>query len=110
MEKEHVMAQAERATENKKDARAAAQQSRRREHYAKKGGDAADWQNADAELLRNVIATVAAAGGAIRFGYTRDGGAFAVGIYENGNMKTEYLPPDDDMEGYLKGIVDDFKK
>jgi hypothetical protein len=105
-----MMAQAERATENKKDAKAAAQQSRRREHYANKGGNTADWESADAALLRAVVAAVAAAGGAIRFGYTRDGGAFAVGIYENGNMKTEYLPPDDDLEAYLKGILDDFKK
>ena len=40
-------------------------------------------------------------GGAIRFGYTRDGGAYAVGLYYGGETCTEYIRPGEDVEQAL---------
>ena len=68
----------------------------------------ADWHLADPVLLQKAIAAVTAAGGAIRFGYTRDGGAYAVGLYMSNDHFTEYLRPADDLDGYLRDLADSF--
>lgn len=69
-------------------------------------GGIADWEQANAEILRKAIATAASSGGALRFGYSRDGGAYSVGIYVNGEMNTEWLKPDEDLDGFLSDIVE----
>lgn len=71
-------------------------------------GNPADWANADAVLVLRAIELISKNGGALRFGYTRDGGAYAIGIYENGQSDTEYLKPGDDLDAYFKGIIRDF--
>ena len=44
----------------------------------------ADWIRADAAQLQETIAAVAKTGGALRLGYSRDGGAYAIGVYGDG--------------------------
>lgn len=68
----------------------------------------ADWAAADAQLVLEAIANVSSAGGAIRFGYTRDGGAYAVGIYGSGEPFTEFIRPSEDIDYYLRGLIEDF--
>lgn len=68
-----------------------------------------DWGGIQADVLRDSIAAAANAGGALRFGYTRDGGAYAVGIYGLGEPYTEYLRPGDDIEDFLKRLVAAFE-
>lgn len=68
----------------------------------------ADWGGVDPELLASVVATVTAHGGAIRFGYSRDGGAYSVGIYGDGEPFTEYLGATADIVEWLEGIRDDY--
>jgi len=62
------------------------------------------------ELLQHVIATVAHTGGALRLGYTRDGGAYAVGIYGDGEPYTEYIRPSEDINRYLAEVAVDFSR
>ena len=81
-------------------------QKRRR---SEQNGDTADWAAADAELLRRVIETIAVDGGAIRFGYSRDGGAYSIGIYGDGDPFTEYLPCTGDVNFWLEGIKLDYE-
>ena len=69
----------------------------------------ADWNSVDAGLLQQAIATVAEGGGAIRFGYTRDGGAYAIGILGDGDPYTEYLRPSDDVAAYFEGLIQDWE-
>lgn len=69
----------------------------------------ADWVGVDAGLLQQVIATITATGGAVRFGYSRDGGAFSIGIYGDGKPFTEFCPAIADVEGWIKGIIDDYE-
>ena len=69
----------------------------------------ADWDGSNAELLRSVIGTVTKGGGAIRFGYSRDGGAYSVGIYGDGEPFSEYLPGTADVDEWLTEIREDYE-
>lgn len=62
----------------------------------------ANWATVDAMAVLQCISRVAAGGGAIRFGYTVDGGAYALGIYGDGAQPyTEYVRPSEDIERIL---------
>lgn len=65
----------------------------------------ASWLSADAELLRQTIVAVTAEGGAVRFGYTKQGGAFAIGFLGDGEPYTDYVRPTDDIDQYLKDTI-----
>jgi len=70
---------------------------------------AADWGRVDAEQLKRVIVAVCRAGGALRFGYTADGGAFALGIYGDGpEPYTEYMRPTEDVGDTLDDLAQTF--
>lgn len=68
----------------------------------------ADWHVADAGLLREAIECVTRRGGAIQFGYTRDVGAFAIRMVGFGDPTTEYVRPTEDIDLFLRGIIEDF--
>jgi len=72
-------------------------------------GDKADWGTATAEKVLDAIDAVSITGCAIRFGYTRDGGAFAVGIVGDGEPYTEYVRPTESIDLYLDGLISDFR-
>ena len=57
------------------------EQNRKPRRLQRRSTETADWQAADAELVKRCISAAAKDGGALRFGYSRDGGAYAVGIY-----------------------------
>lgn len=80
-----------------------------RRRQPKENYGTADWEIANAELLRAVIAVVAGSGGALRLGYTRDGGAYAVGIYGDGDPYTDYVRPNEDLDEYLRKLGRDFE-
>lgn len=69
----------------------------------------ADWGGIDADKIRAVIAAIAKTGGAARFGYSRDGSSYTVGIYGDGKPFTEFLPGDGDVEGWLEGFAFDYE-
>jgi hypothetical protein len=56
-----------------------------------------------------VVTTLASTGGAIRFGYTSDGGAYAIGIYGDGEPYTDYVKPAEDINEYLKDLADSWE-
>jgi len=68
-------------------------------------GAPADWAGANAELIRSAICAAAFVGGAIRFGYSRDGGAYAVGIYGDGEPYTEFVRPMEDLDDFLRVVI-----
>ena len=69
--------------------------------------ESADWAGIDAEAIRAAIAALGSIGGALRLGYTRDGGAYAVGVYGlETKPYTDYLRPGDDVQAYLYGLAD----
>lgn len=67
----------------------------------------ADWASVDNEAICAAIAAIGSIGGALRFGYSRDGGAYAVGVYGlESQPYTDYLRPGDDIPAYLYGLAD----
>lgn len=72
--------------------------------------DKADWTAADAGRVLAAIGAVTRHGFAIRFGYTRDGGAFAIGIIGDGQPFTEFVRPTEDVNLHLDGIIQDYGK
>lgn len=69
----------------------------------------ADWAAADASTLQRAVCAVGFRGGALRLGYTRDGGAYAIGIYLSNESTTEYVRPDEDIDSYLEGLIEDME-
>ena len=100
----------DRAQNRKDDKAKAAQEKRMRRSHSSTGGGAADWSEVDGELLRKAVAAIARLGGAVRLGYTRDGGAYAIGIYGDGEPFTEYVPPSQDVDAYLRELIEDYGK
>lgn len=99
----------DRAQNRKDDKRHAADEKRKRRDHNRSSGGAADWSGVDATALAKAVAAVARNGGALRLGYTRDGGAYSIGIYGDGEPFTEYVSPNDDIDGYLRGVIEDYE-
>lgn len=92
------------------DKRRKADEARKRRSHDAGSAGTADWATADGYLLGKAIAAVSRDGGALRLGYTRDGGAYAVGFYGDGDPFTEYVPPAQDIDEFLRGIIEDYGK
>jgi hypothetical protein len=60
-----------------------------------------DIEQIDPAVLLSTIAAVVRIEGALRLGVSRDGGAFAIGIYGDGDPYTEYVGADEDINEYL---------
>jgi len=99
----------DRLQDRKDDKRKAQQEKRQRRVHSSTTAGIAEWGSVDGELLARAVSVVARMGGALRLGYTRDGGAYAVGIYGDGEPFTEYIPPSDSVEDYLKGVIEDYE-
>lgn len=66
----------------------------------------ADWATQRADVILALITAVSTTGGAVRFGYTRDGGAYAVGFYGDGEPYTEYIRPNEDVDAALLAMLE----
>jgi len=104
------MAYSDRELEKRDRARTKKQEMHRKRRENTSQDGIADWTGADGDALKAAIAAISAIGGALRLGYTRDGGAYAIGIYGDGDPFTEYVSPRDDIDEHLRGIADDYKK
>lgn len=71
-----------------------------RENKGSRDGKA-NWENADAEIIRDLIVSAGAAGGAVRFGYSRDRGAYSLGVYVGSERETQYLGLYGDLDEWL---------
>lgn len=67
----------------------------------------ADWGTVDAVLIRDAITAVTRGGAAIRFGYSRDGGAYAIGILDGDEKYTLWAKPapSDELDITLGDII-----
>jgi hypothetical protein len=69
----------------------------------------ADWTGVSGELLRALVGTMTKDGKAIRLGYSRDGGAYAIGIYGDAETPyTVYCGVNDDIDSFLADIITEF--
>jgi len=69
-----------------------------------------DWINADASLIHRLVCVISGIGGAVRFGYTRDGGAYSIGLYLGENSKTYYCNEEQGINDELKELIEWFEK
>lgn len=69
----------------------------------------ADWGGAEHALIVKLIEAVTQDNGAIRFGYSRDGGAYSLGIYGDGKPFSEFLPGNQDVDDWIREIIDDYE-
>lgn len=65
------------------------------------GGSAADWRNANPDILVWFVELATRDDCAVRFGYSRDGGAYSLGIYADGTSQTLYLSGKEDVNDWL---------
>lgn len=86
--------------------------AQQREHRRRNRGtsDTADWSTCSADTLLRTVATVTAAGCAIQFGYTKDGGSFVIRIVGDGDPFNEFVRPTENLELYLEGLTADYRK
>lgn len=72
-------------------------------------GNVADWGSVNAQVLVKLIEVSSKKGGAVRLGYTRDGGAYAIGVYCGSNYFTDYVRPSEDVDQYLTDLTASFE-
>lgn len=70
------------------------------------GETKADWAEADPKLIQHCIVEIGKRNGAIRFGYTRDGNAYTIGLYLGDDRDTIYCRPYEDIDSLLRQIGD----
>lgn len=70
----------------------------------------ADWGTVNQNAICQLIREACSRGGAVRFGYTRDGGAYALGLYYGGDHVTKYLPPGEDVIAFLEEWIEFYGK
>jgi len=68
--------------------------------------DVADWGTITPQVLVDLVQVVAGLSGAVRFGYTRDGGAYSVGIYLDDDRETFYYKPSDDLDDAVTQLTE----
>lgn len=68
------------------------------------------WDAADTELIVRAIVALTELGCAIRFGLTRDRGAYSIGLYYGeGGYDSQYVRPSEDLDGYLTDLANHFE-
>lgn len=72
------------------------------------GTAAADWQSVDPNLLQSLVATVTQLG-TVTFGYTRDGGAYYIQYWVDGESLKEYVRPTEDIDAVLEAEIESWK-
>ncbi len=95
---------------DKRANKAAAKNARSRYRSAQdttREGDAVDWRDVDPGAIASAVANVVAAGDAITFSRTRDGGAYSVTVLCDGlrHFHREHLA--EDIEARLREIAED---
>jgi len=75
-----------------------------------KRGGVADWAGAESNLVLQLVCKVGFLGGAVRYGYTRDGGAYSIGVYLGDDSKTYYCNEKDGVNEQLKDLIEYFER
>jgi len=75
-------------------------------NWRKRIASGAEFNQCTAGLMQAAVHYMCEAGGAIRFGKTRDGGAIAIGLYDGDEKRTEYLAPEDDLDMFLMDVLE----
>lgn len=66
------------------------------------------WSDVSESTLAAFVVGMTNAELAVRFGYTRDGGAVSLGIYGDGDPFTEYCRGSESLSDWLEGFAEDY--
>lgn len=88
---------------NKRDNKRARGKAARSRRAAQQG--AADYTAASWVSLAALVISTARLSGAVRLGVTRDGGAYAIGMYLDDDYATEYIKPGEDFDAAIEEIA-----
>lgn len=69
------------------------------------GAGRADWGSCDPRWMGAVIVLVTKLGGAVSFSLSRDGGAFGLTIFSNGEKTALWFNGDADLDTELENVV-----
>lgn len=92
------------AVQNNKPARKGKRSAKRRRNSTR-----AEWTTATPAFIHALIVAVAKFDGAIRFGRSRDGGAYAIGVYGDGEPWTDYLPGSKSVDDWLEELIEELE-
>lgn len=70
----------------------------------------ADWESLNPKDILELIATVTALKGTVTFGYTRDGGAYYISYYVDGESLKEYIRPTEDVDAFIRHEIELWKE
>lgn len=68
----------------------------------------ADWSAADPRWIAGVVHAITRVGGAVSFGYSRDGGAYSVSIMLDGDRETLWFNGGADIDAELEAVYATF--
>ena len=68
-----------------------------------------DYSEVPSDVLHRLLCAITARGCAVQFGYTRDGGAFAVRIVGDGEPYTEFIKPTEDVPAAITSLAEDYE-
>lgn len=67
--------------------------------------DRANWAKVEQLAIIDLICAVSHKGGAVRFGYSRDRGAFSLGVYLGDDRDTIWIRPSEDPDAVIRDII-----
>lgn len=81
----------------------------KKRRYSEQSTSTCDWGEASAEQIADLVTIVTATGCAIRFGYSRDRGAFAIGIIGDGDPYTVWAHGLDQLDIKIHSLMVAFR-
>lgn len=81
----------------------------KKRRYQEASTNVADWGSVNEVALRDTIEAVTRTGCAIRFGYSRDGGAYAVGVVGDGDPYTVWAGSAEEVDIKLAALAESFR-
>lgn len=84
-------------------------QRRQERNNGRGNSETADWQSVDSESVIELIARVTSLKGTITFGYTKDGGAYYVNYYVDGQSDRIYIRPQEDIDRRITDEIESWQ-
>jgi hypothetical protein len=69
------------------------------------GASVADWASIDPQLLQGLVAAITSADCALMLSYSRDGGAYGLTIFDDGDRERIWISCTSDVEAELRYIA-----
>ena len=77
--------------------------------FKRQAGEVADYATVDRDKLVAALQAVSSAGGALRFGYSRDGNVYAVGVLGDGEPYTEWATTTSAFDDLMADLTEYFQ-